>query len=323
MGVKPALTNNSTSWILPITRPGGIANDGTHLSGLDSFNRRVRPRPPHLRAGGEASHRICRTWFRKDTFAGNSQSSVLPRLRDRHRLQGWRTYQSNGLVDFCLFGPLGAHLDPFGVIPSGVYGEGKKDGLRYPQRGQINPVNFVRSARSPLTAALMVVEALIPPGSLKESHWSDGAKLRAAATLLYVALDPRLDEMEMSRDMDTFWSLLSRPDLERASLMQMLTSDLPIVADQAQTFYKASKNNTELQSIRNHLRVNCTQTLAAPAIMNTLLDDSLDFTRLREEPTTVFVVLPGDMAVTHYRYMRLIVTLTLSYIERSGLYVSA
>ena len=185
--------------------------------------------------------------------------------------------------------------------------------------GQVDPVDYIRRSRLPLSEAMTVAQAFIPFGTLRDSHWAKGAQAALAARFMFVAFDPVFEELGLPRNMRSVWRLLSDPELERASLKFMTLSENSFIVDQANAFLKAGKDNNEMRGIRNQIRVSCADLFSEPAILDCLSDTNIDFTQLRTKPTTVSIVLPGKFAKSQAAFVRAILTIALGDIEASGL----
>lgn len=183
-----------------------------------------------------------------------------------------------------------------------------------------DPLDFIARARSPHAAASRFSEALIPPGTHQDTHWSAGAQGRFVANMMFVKFDPLFEPFGRPRTMRSVWNTLSDPELEKQTLRMMMLSDDNAIADQAAAALRGLKNNSpEQQSIRNHLRVACSRTLNEPAILDCLSGTNVDFSTMHVRPATYYIVIPGDMAQTHNKFMRLLVTMIFGEIERMGL----
>ncbi len=187
-----------------------------------------------------------------------------------------------------------------------------------PCYAKADPLDFVRASSHPHSAAFKLAETYIPPDTMKESHWAEGARGYMVAKMKFVALDPLFEGLDLPRTMLSVWLLLSDPELNKASLRLMALSEDSFVADQATAFLKAGKDNREMQGIRNQIRVACGKMFGEGAILDTMTSTNVDFVQLRKRPMTIFLPLPGDLVPTHSKYLNGLIAIMLSTIEQDG-----
>ena len=185
--------------------------------------------------------------------------------------------------------------------------------------GYVNPIDFISKSDFGLSLALKVASALIPVGTTKEPHWAQGSQLRFAASSLFVATDPRITDLAIPRNMDSLWTFLSDPQLERRALKMMLKSDNISIRKQAAKYLHCAEDDKEVASLRSHLEIACTATFGEPCVLDSMRETNIDFSQINRRPMTVYIVIPNRMIETHYTYIRLLLTIILSEIERGGL----
>jgi type IV secretion system protein VirD4 len=224
---------------------------------------------------------------------------------------------------------LGQHVsvvDPMHVVPDHylpLYASPEGDGRLVPTRAKFDPMDFIKSAKSPHFASKRVAEGYIPDEDPRNVHWVNGGRDCINAVQLFFAFDPVVDEIAaedptVKRNTATMWRFLSNHREEKALFELMRDSKDPFVADQGNTFFKASKANTELQGIRNHVRTNLASTFSDPRILNMMSETTVDFRSLSRVPQTIFFCLPGNMADTYFRIARVGIAIALDEIESMG-----
>ena len=186
-----------------------------------------------------------------------------------------------------------------------------------PCYGSIDVIGAIRRSQSPLSTALGFAEAVVTTEQTNESHFPQGAQLIHAGLDLLTAIDPSLTDG--LRNKRTSWSLFTNQDKFRAALELMAESDHEALRDQANAFLDVGDDDREMRGIKSSLRTQCSRTYSEPALMDTLCHDSADFSRLNDEPITVYIVLPGALVDVHFRYIKLLLTYLLGEIERGGL----
>ena len=186
-----------------------------------------------------------------------------------------------------------------------------------PCYGSIDVIGAIRRSQSPLSTALGFAEAMVTTEQTNESHFPQGAQLIHAGLDLLTAVDPSLTDG--LRNKRTSWSLFTNQDKFRAALELMAESDHEALRDQANAFLDVGDDDREMRGIKSSLRTQCSRTYSEPALMNTLCHDSADFSKINDQPMTIYIVIPGALMDVHFRYIKLLITYFLGEIERGGL----
>ena len=191
------------------------------------------------------------------------------------------------------------------------------------QRACLNPIDFIRNSVSPELTTFNVCDSLIPITGSNEAHWPDGAQGRVGGVTLFVAFDPVIDELHKldpryGRNMSTVWRFLSNPHDEKQSLEMMADSDNDFVADQASAVLNAAKDNREMQSIRNQIRVNLSKMFSIPGVLKSMDSTNIDFKSLVRDKVSIYNCIPGSMAPILFRLLRLYFALAFAEIEAAG-----
>jgi type IV secretion system protein VirD4 len=198
-------------------------------------------------------------------------------------------------------------LDPYGV--SGW------------QSGSYNPLSDLDpQAMTFLDDVSLVADALILDDP-RDRHWTDAAKNLVRTLILYMFVSggeislPRMRRMMMGSE-----GQLSQPDekhpdpndylfLRMASHTDVFDGFLRLLA---LTFLE--KAPRELGSILSTAREQ-TVILDSPTMATVLNASSLRLRNIKRQPTTIYMCLPAARLATHFRWLRIIVNLTLAALE--------
>jgi type IV secretion system protein VirD4 len=95
-----------------------------------------------------------------------------------------------------------------------------------------------------------------------------------------------------------------------------LGQEFPAIAASLSEFASYSPDDRELNAIRRTAKVQ-TDWLDSPAMKRDLNGPAIDFATIKEQPTTVYLVLPPERLATHAVWLRLMVTSILLPLLRS------
>jgi type IV secretion system protein VirD4 len=198
------------------------------------------------------------------------------------------------------FGPVHI-LDPFGV--SGT------------ASASFNPLDaFDPSSLDVAEDANTLADALVfdEPGTSGEAHWNEEAKALIAGMLLHIiAHEPR-----SRRTLATLRENLTlAPEAFKALLkeMQSATSVNGLIARAANRHLGKSDREAAgvLSSAQRH-----THFLDSPRMVSVLSRSDFTFSDLKQKVATVFLVLPPDRLGTYSRWLRLLITQSLTDMAR-------
>jgi type IV secretion system protein VirD4 len=200
------------------------------------------------------------------------------------------------------FGPVHI-LDPFGITGS--------------QTAYYNPLEMLnRDGTDIAEDASALSDALVvdDPGVGGEAHWNEEAKALIAGLILMVIMH----EPPERRTLATLRHFLTlAPDRFAALLARMQESDgaSGLIARAANRHLgKADREAAGvLSAAQRH-----THFLDSPRMTAVLSSSDFRFAELRQNNATVFLVLPPDRLATHARWLRLLVTQSLTEIVRAS-----
>ena len=162
--------------------------------------------------------------------------------------------------------------------------------------------------------AALLADALVydAPGSEGDAHWNEEAKALIGGMLLHVASLP-----PGQRSMATFRDCLTLPPDRFAALlkdMQATTTAFGLVARAANRMLSKSDRESAgvLSSAQRH-----THFLDSPKMQRVLQTGTLKLDHLKQYPTSVYLVLPPDRLSSYGRWLRLMVTLTITVMARA------
>jgi type IV secretion system protein VirD4 len=200
------------------------------------------------------------------------------------------------------FGPVHI-LDPFGVtgLPSAAF----------------NPLDHARPLAGLDVAedASTLADALVfdEPGMAGDAHWNEEAKALIAGLILHIVTDEARDR----RSLATLRDYLTRApgSLCRAALkdMQASTAAAGLVARAANRHLGKSDREAAgvLSAAQRH-----THFLDSPRMTAVLGRSDFRFADLKRRNVSVFLVLPPDRLSTYSRWLRLLVTQSLTDMAR-------
>ncbi|MGA0543545.1 type IV secretory system conjugative DNA transfer family protein [Neotabrizicola sp. VNH66] len=194
-------------------------------------------------------------------------------------------------------------LDPFGVtgIPASAY----------------NPLGRL-DAESPDLGedAASLAEALVmdPPGQQSEAHWNEEAKALLAGLIMFAVAHEDADR----KTLDTVREYLTLPPEKfRALLELMQDTDAAggLIARAANRFL--GKSDREAASVMSSAQRH-THFLDSPRIVAATARSDFQFSALRHDLTSIFLVLPPNRLDAYSRWLRLLVAQALQDIARDA-----
>lgn len=208
-------------------------------------------------------------------------------------------------------------LNPFGVLTD-IYPDLASVGF--------NPLASLDPA-SPrfYDNAAGIGEALIKIAG-KEPHWSESAQGLVVAFIMWEAMMARREGRAPL--LQTVRALLTEPDeyARGADGKMHLARGLRITAARmcaeggfeiASLIGRFLRGNDEMASIQSTADTQ-TKWLLSPLVRADLAKNAIDFARLKERPTTVYVILPAEAMETHSVYLRLVIASALRALYRPG-----
>jgi len=200
------------------------------------------------------------------------------------------------------FGPVHV-LDPFGVTG--------KPSAAFNPLDALDPDGLdVAEDASTLADALVYDD----PGTAGEAHWNDEAKALIAGVILHIAASEPRDRRTLATLRD---NLTLAPDAFTALLkaMQASTAAGGLVARAANRHLGKSDREAAgvLSAAQRH-----THFLDSPRMVAVLGRSDFRFADLKARTGTVFLVLPPDRLTTYSRWLRLLVTQSLTDMARAA-----
>lgn len=195
-------------------------------------------------------------------------------------------------------------LDPFGV--SGW------------QTSSYNPLlDLDPKSLSFIDDVALVADALIITDD-KDRHWTDAAKNLIRAIILYMFASggettlTRMRRVLMGAEGKLSGGDEKRPEdflFMRMRMYDAFDGQLELLADSF-----AEKASREMESIVSTAREQ-TAVLDSPAMARVLGDSPLRLHDIKRRPTTVYMCLPAARLATHFRWLRVIINLTIKALE--------
>ncbi len=178
---------------------------------------------------------------------------------------------------------------------------------------RFNPLDFI-SADSPLALddCRALGEAMIVRDVHEEQrHWNDSAELWVWTVITWLVLEAPPD----LRNLQTVARLLASPAKMKEAIELIRQSSNPLVerlADQL-TNYMDRELGSTMTTTNRHLRF-----LGTPALVESTTSSTFDPAILRQQPTTIYLVLPTEFLRTQSALMRLWITSLLRACIRGG-----
>ncbi|WP_407925269.1 type IV secretory system conjugative DNA transfer family protein [Paragemmobacter aquarius] len=194
-------------------------------------------------------------------------------------------------------------LDPFGVtgMPATAY----------------NPLGRLDAESLDLGEdAASLAEALVmdPPGQQSEAHWNEEAKALLSGLLMFAVAHEEAERKTLATVREY---LTLPPEKFRAllELMQDSTSAGGLIARAANRFL--GKSDREAASVMSSAQRH-THFLDSPRIVAATARSDFQFSALRHEVTSIFLVLPPNRLDAYSRWLRLLVAQALQDIARDA-----
>ena len=194
-------------------------------------------------------------------------------------------------------------LDPFGVtgLPASAY----------------NPLGRLDAESLDLGEdAASLAEALVmdPPGQQSEAHWNEEAKALLAGLIMFAVAHEDADRKTLATVREY---LTLPPEKFRAllELMQDSTAAGGLIARAANRFL--GKSDREAASVMSSAQRH-THFLDSPRIVAATARSDFQFSALRHDLTSIFLVLPPNRLDAYSRWLRLLVAQALQDIARDA-----
>lgn len=201
-------------------------------------------------------------------------------------------------------------LNPFGVlVDEPGYEDLRSDGF--------NPLAHLDPNRRSFNSdAALMAEALIDVNE-KDPHWGSSGRTMTAAMIMYATMEAR--SLGIAPTIERVRELLCLPSERGDRSKGLLPVGVPRVADRMTEMGHAGLANKasqftewtdEVQSIASTARVQ-TESLDDDEVAADMKRGDFDFRTIKEEPTTVYLILPPTMMSRHAKWLRLCLTAAL------------
>lgn len=214
-------------------------------------------------------------------------------------------------------------LDPFGEV--------KGEAAKF--RTTFNPIDELRAAEKDdvIDDAALIAESMIISHGQRQDHWSLSAKNLIRGMCLYalhispeeaslgdireMLTSPLGDEANTANDrtirLSTYFKLM----------MQSADAFNGVVAGVGGTMHGKPKD--ERGSIISTAVEQTSFLDSAPMQRHLSRSSRVSLRGLKQKPTTIYLVLPASRMATHYRWLRMILTLALAALEREPMKLDA
>ncbi|HJT30069.1 MAG TPA: type IV secretory system conjugative DNA transfer family protein [Pyrinomonadaceae bacterium] len=210
-------------------------------------------------------------------------------------------------------------IDPFEVLGAEFYQSLNKKGP-----DAFNPLKGLDINSLTIREDLGVVaDALVVSDTVhRDPHWDDGARTISSGLMAHLLSDA---EYQNQRSLTTLRDLLAlQPeDLDRLWASMSLNREAGEWARDAATRIIRGIHTDEIQNILSNVDKH-TEWLGSKGIRNVLTkapeepeNSKSIFAKLKEEPTTIYLVVPPRFLDIHRRFLRLVINLALNEMSRS------
>ena len=198
------------------------------------------------------------------------------------------------------FGPVHV-LDPFGVTAMPCASFNPLD--------QLDPTSPDVAEEAAILADALVYDE---PGQAGEAHWNEEAKALVTGIILYIAETEPADRRNLAT-LRQYLTLAPDTFLELLEAMQSITACHGLIARAANRHLAKSDREAAgvLSSAQRH-----THFLDSPRMTGILSGSDFAFADLRRGIVSVFLVLPPDRLSTYSRWLRLLVSQSLTDMAR-------
>ena len=208
-------------------------------------------------------------------------------------------------------------LNPFNLLTS-TYRDLKSAGFNPLLSLDPDSSTFVDDA-SGIAEALIRIES-------KEPHFDQSAQSLVLAFIMHEVMEAKRDKRDPL--LENVRMLMMQPDEYergpdgkshlvrglRITAASMCVKDGPIVESLIGRFVRG---NDEMASIQSTADTQLRWLLSGP-MRKDLRTGTIDFAKLKDEPTTIYVVLPAEYMETHSAWLRLVMTVALRSLYRPG-----
>ena len=194
-------------------------------------------------------------------------------------------------------------LDPFGVtgLPASAYNP----------LGQMNPESLDLGEDAASLAEALVMD---PPGQVSEAHWNEEAKALIGGLIMFVVVHEEPDR----RTLPTLREYLTLPPEKFRALLELMQESHGaggLIARAANRFL--GKSDREAASVMSSAQRH-THFLDSPRIVAAMARSDFQFSALRHDVTSIFLVLPPNRLDAYARWLRLLVAQALQDIARDA-----
>ncbi len=195
-------------------------------------------------------------------------------------------------------------LDPFNLIDDA-------------EKASINPLEFLDPNAIDIREQISVIaEAIvIADEHAKDKHWDDGARTVIAGMIAHLVSSDKYENpnLTMLREMisaseDELIELLADMSLNKKA------GRLP--ADAANRLIRGG-DTAEIKSILSNADKH-TEWLSSPAMKKVLSNSTFNLAEIKENPSTIYLILPPQYLQTHNRFLRLFINLVVNQMPQGG-----
>ena len=194
-------------------------------------------------------------------------------------------------------------LDPFGVtgLPASAYNP----------LGRLSPESLDLGEDAASLAEALVMD---PPGQQSEAHWNEEAKALLSGLIMFAVAHEDADRKTLA----TVREYLTLPPEKFRALLELMQDSVAaggLIARAANRFL--GKSDREAASVMSSAQRH-THFLDSPRIVVATARSDFQFSALRHDLTSIFLVLPPNRLDAYSRWLRLLVAQALQDIARDA-----
>lgn len=197
-------------------------------------------------------------------------------------------------------------VDPFGII------EGDEA-----NRACFNPLGVLDPNSSTIREDIGVIaDALVVPDvGTTERHWDDGARTVLSGLIAQLLSDTSVERptLPMLRDL---LALNNDAQLELWATMALNDGVGFAARDTASRIIRGLDTN-EITGLLSNADKH-SEWLSSPAIANTLGRSTFSFKDLKDQPTTIYLILPPQYLSVHNRFLRMFINMAILEMSKGG-----
>lgn len=193
------------------------------------------------------------------------------------------------------------------------FGESKIDDVAYfDPLSQFSPNDSDAREKVMLVADALIVQA----EGTRDPHWDEKSVTIIAGFIAHLMTDPAYEDR---RTLPELRKMVNLSGQERLGLFADMQTNMSFggLPHQVANSIKNMADSAEFKSILSSMEKH-TEWMSSPAIIKAMSQSSFNFSDLKNQGTTIYLVIPPQYLKTHARFMRLFINLTIRGFVEGG-----